>query len=240
MKIEKKRIIQGVTICVGLTVLGVFALNGWALNQKMGEDSVVVTVNETKITRGQIDEKIGEMLGPQAGMIPPDKMVEVRNQVDGKVIENMVIEALLTDAVNKQGITVNDKEIDDALTKIRETVPPDVDFQEYLKEKGLSEQKLRKMLSHDLRIRKLLEGQLAGISSPTDEELMTFYKENADKFQVPENKETTVPFSEARKSISDYLLGQKKQVAIRAYIDGLKTKASIVYNRETPQAKNPT
>ena len=91
MKIEKKRIIQGVTICVGLTVLGVFALNGWALNQKMGEDSVVVTVNETKITRGQIDEKIGEMLGPQAGMIPPDKMVEVRNQVDGKVIENMVI-----------------------------------------------------------------------------------------------------------------------------------------------------
>ena len=240
MKIEKKRIIQGVTICVGLTVLGVFALNGWALNQKMGEDSVVVTVNETKITRGQIDEKIGEMLGPQAGMIPPDKMVEVRNQVDGKVIENMVIEALLTDAVNKQGITVNDKEIDDALTKIRETVPPDVDFQEYLKEKGLSEQKLRKMLSHDLRIRKLLEGQLAGISSPTDEELMTFYKENADKFQVPENKETTVPFSEARKSISDYLLGQKKQVAIRAYIDGLKTKASIVYNRETPQTKNPT
>ena len=240
MKIEKKRIIQGVTICVGLTVLGVFALNGWALNQKMGEDSVVVTVNETKITRGQIDEKIGEMLGPQAGMIPPDKMVEVRNQVDGKVIENMVIEALLTDAVNKQGITVNDKEIDDALTKIRETVPPDVDFQEYLKEKGLSEQKLRKMLSQDLRIRKLLEGQLAGISSPTDEELMTFYKENADKFQVPENKETTVPFSEARKSISDYLLGQKKQVAIRAYIDGLKTKASIVYNRETPQAKNPT
>ena len=240
MKIEKKRIIQGVTICVGLTVLGVFALNGWALNQKAGEDSVVVTVNETKITRGQIDEKIGEMLGPQAGMIPPDKMVEVRNQVDGKVIENMVIEALLTDAVNKQGITVNDKEIDDALTKIRETVPPDVDFQEYLKEKGLPEQKLRKMLSHDLRIRKLLEGQLAGISSPTDEELMTFYKENADKFQVPENKETTVPFSEARKSISDYLLGQKKQVAIRAYIDGLKTKASIVYNRETPQTKNPT
>ena len=240
MKIEKKRIIQGVTICVGLTVLGVFALNGWALNQKMGEDSVVVTVNETKITRGQIDEKIGEMLGPQAGMIPPDKMVEVRNQVDGKVIENMVIEALLTDAVNKQGITVNDKEIDDALTKIRETVPPDVDFQEYLKEKGLSDQKLRKMLSQDLRIRKLLEGQLAGISSPTDEELMTFYKENADKFQVPENKETTVPFSEARKSISDYLLGQKKQVAIRAYIDGLKTKASIVYNRETPQTKNPT
>lgn len=146
----------------------------------------------------------------------------------------------MTDAVNKQGITVNDQEIDDALTKIRETVPPDVDFQEYLKEKGLSEQKLRKMLSQDLRIRKLLEGQLAGISSPTDGELMTFYKENADKFKSPENKETTVPFSEAKKSISDYLLGQKKQDAVRAYIDGLKTGASIVYNRESPETKNPT
>lgn len=240
MKIEKKRIIQGVSISVGLAVLGVFALNGWALNQKAGEDSVVVTVNETKITRGQVDEKIGEMLGHQAGTLPPEKLADIQSQVDGKVIENMIIEVLLTDAVKKQAITVNDKEIDDALTKIKGSVPPDVNFQEYLKARGLSEETLRKMLSQDLRTRKLLEGQFAGLSSPTDEELMTFYKENADKFKGPENKETTVPFSEAKKSISDYLLGQKKQVAIRAYIDGLKTKASIVYNSESPETKNPT
>ncbi|MBL7177577.1 MAG: hypothetical protein ISS66_17285, partial [Desulfobacteraceae bacterium] len=85
MKIEKKRIIQGVSISVGLAVLGVFALNGWALNQKAGEDSVVVTVNETKITRGQVDEKIGEMLGHQAGTLPPEKLADIQSQVDGKV-----------------------------------------------------------------------------------------------------------------------------------------------------------
>ena len=70
MKIRKTRIMQGVTICVGLTVLGVFALNGWALDGKdhkpsvkENKDSVVVTVNDVKITRGEVDKKIGEMLG---------------------------------------------------------------------------------------------------------------------------------------------------------------------------------
>ena len=343
MKIEKKRIIQGVSISVGLAVLGLFVLNGWALSQKEGTDSVVVTVNETKITRGQVDEKIGQMLGPQAGTLPPEKLAEIRSQADGKVIENMIIEVLLTDAVKKQAITVNDKEIDDALTKIKGSVPPDVNFQEYLKARGLSEETLRKMLSQDLRIRKLLEGQFAGLSSPIDEELTTFYKENPDKFKSPENvevrhilisvqkedgetvkaekmkraeeirkqliekkgenfseiaakvsdgpsktkggmigkvargqtvkpfedaafsqkegeigpvvetmfgyhiievlkhnQETVTSLADAKASISDYLLGQKKQDAVRAYIDGLKTKASIVYNSESPETKNPT
>ena len=350
MKITKNRMIQGVTICVGLAVLGVFALNGWALNKKEdkdpvkeSKDSVVVTVNDTKITREQVDKKIDEMLGPQAGKIPPEKMAEIRNQVDGKIIENMVVEVLLKNAVESQKITVDNKEIDDALAKIKKSVPPDVNFQEYLKKQGLSEETLRKLLSENLRIRKLLESQFAGLSSPTDEELMTFYKENPDKFKVPEsvevrhilisvkkedgdkvkaekkkraeeirqqliekkganfeelaatvsdgpskskggmigkvvrgqtvkpfedaafsqkegeigpvvetmfgyhiievlkhNPETVTPFPEAKASISDYLLGQKKQKAVKIYIDGLKTKASIVYNTEKPQTKKPS
>ena len=54
------------------------------------------------------------------------------------------------------------------------------------------------------------------------------------------NPETVTPFPEAKASISDYLLGQKKQKAVKAYIDGLKTSASIVYNTKNPQTKNPT
>ena len=343
MKIKRKRIVQGVGFCVGLIALGVFAFNGWALNQKQGEDTVVVTVNEIKITRGQVDEKIGSMLGPRAGTISPERLAEIRNQVDGKVIENMIIETLLTDAVEKQGIIVNDKELDDALSRIKASVPPGVAFHEFLKEKGLSEPKLRKMLSQDLRIRKLLETRFEGLSSPSEEELGIFYKESPDKFQTPEtvevrhilvsvqkedsetdkaekmkraeeirqeliakngdnfeeiaaaksdcpskakggmlgkvakgqtvkpfedaafsqkegeigpvvetvfgyhvievlkhNKETTVSFVEVKESISDYLLGQKRQDLIKDYIDGLKTQASIVYNSQNPQAKNPT
>ena len=343
MKIERKRIVQGVCFSVCLTVFGAFAFNGWALNQKQNEGSVVVTVNEIKITRGQIDDKIGQMLGPQAGMLPPEKLTEIRNQMDGKVIENMIIETLLTDEVEKQGVTVNDKEIDLALDEIRASAPSDAAFKEYLESKGLSEQALRKILSQDLRVRKLLESRFTGLSSPPDKELIAFYKENPEKFQAPENvevrhilvsvqeedgetvkgekmkraeeirqklitkngenfqeiaaamsdcpskaeggmlgtvakgqtvtpfedaafsqkegeigpvvetifgyhvievlkhnKETTVPFSEAKKSISDYLLGQQRQDVVKKYIDDLKTRASIVYNSENSQMENPT
>ncbi len=343
MKIDKKRTIQGVSISVGLAVLGVFALNGWALSSKEGKDPVVVTVNEVKITRGQVDEKVSEMLGAQAGMIPPEKMEEVRSQMNGKVIENMIIETLLMDAIEKQGIVVNDQDIDDALAKIRESVPPETDFQEVLKAKWLSEERFRKLVTQDLRIRKLLENQVAGLNASADEELLLFYKDNPERFQVPENvevehilvsvktedtaavkadklkraeeirqqlieknganfeeiaaevsdcpskarggmlgavtkgqtvkpfddaafsqkegeigpvvetsfgyhiikvlkhhQETTTPFADAKESISDYLLGQKKQNAVIAYIDGLKAQAAITYAHEDPKANNPS
>ena len=48
--------------------------------------------------------------------------------------------------------------------------------------------------------------------------------------QVQEHHEAgTVPLEEAKATIREQLAAEKKRDAIQSYIDGLKTKASIVY-----------
>ena len=106
MKKRKLTLAKGISISVLVLIVGAFALNGWALNQQDGKDDVLVTVNDVKITRGEVDKRIAEMLGPQAKTLSPEKLTEIRHELDQRVLDNMIVEALLTKAVEKQNVTV--------------------------------------------------------------------------------------------------------------------------------------
>ena len=189
MKKGKLSLAKGISISVLILVVGAFAFNGWALNQQAGKDGVLVTVNEVKITRGEVDKRISEMLGPQAATLPPEKMIEIRKQLDQRAIDSMIVEALLTKEVENQNVVVKNADVDEALTQLKKSMPPDVKLAAYLKDMGLTEKNLRDSMSKSLRIKKLVEKRVADITGPSDKEIETFYADNSEKFQVPESVE---------------------------------------------------
>ena len=189
MKKGKLTLAKGISISVLVVVAGAFAFNGWALNQQTGKDGIVVTVNDVKITRGEVDKRIREMLGPQAATLPPEKLTEVRDQLGQRALDSMIVEALLTKEIENQNVIVKSEEVDEALTQLKGSMPPDVKLEEYLKDIGLTEKDLRNSLSKSLRIRKLVEKQVADITGPSDKEIEAFYADNSEKFQVPESVE---------------------------------------------------
>ena len=167
MKKRKLTLAKGISIFVLVLIVGAFAFNGWALNQQAGKDGIVVTVNDVKITRGEVDKRITEMLGPQAATLPPEKLTEVRDQLDQRALDSMIVEALLTKEVEKQNVIVKSEEIDEALTQLKGSMPPDVKLEAYLKDIGLTEKDLQNSLSKSLRIKKLVEKQVADITAPS-------------------------------------------------------------------------
>ena len=189
MRKGKLTLAKGISISVLTLVVGAFAFNGWALNEQTGKDGVVVTVNDVKITKGEVDKRIAEMLGPQAATLPPEKMTEIRNQMDQRALDSMIVEALLTKEVEKQNVIVKSEEVDDALTQLKGSMPPDVKLEAYLKEIGLTEKNLRNSLRKSLGIRKVVEKQVADITGPSDKEIEAFYADNSEKFQMPESVE---------------------------------------------------
>ena len=189
MKKRKLTLAKGISISVLVLIVGAFAFNGWALNEQDGKDGVLVTVNDVKITRGEVDKRITEMLGPQAATLPPEKLTEVRDQLDQRALDSMIVEALLTKEVEKQNVIVKSEEIDEALTQLKGSMPPDVKLEAYLKDIGLTEKDLQNSLSKSLGIKKLVEKQVADITAPSDKEIEAFYADNSEKFQVPESVE---------------------------------------------------
>ena len=189
MRKRKLTLAKGISISVLVLIVGAFAFNGWALNEQDGKDDVLVTVNDVNITRGEVDKRIAGMLGPQAETLPPEKLTEIRHQLDQRALDSMIAEALLTKEVEKQNVVIKDEEIDEALTQLKGSLPPEVKLEEYLKTIGLTEKDLCESVGKNLRIKKLIEQQVADIAAPSEKEIEAFYADNAEKFQVPESVE---------------------------------------------------
>jgi len=186
MEKGKRVWMKGILISAVVLVVGALALNGWALNPQEDKDTLLVTVEDVKITQGDVDHKINTLLGPQAGALPPEQLVEIRRKLDQRVLQNMIVETLLTKAVKDQRITIPENEVEKVVADLKTALPPDTDFEAYLKGLGFSEDELIQAISKDLKIKKLLDAQVAGLPAPTDEEIKRFYDENSDQFKTPE------------------------------------------------------
>jgi len=189
MNKRKLTLAKGISIFVLALIVGAFAFNGWALNEQDRKNGVLVTVNDVKITRGEVDKRIAEMLGPQAETLPPEKLTEIRHQLDQRALDSMIAEALLTEAVERQNVVIKNEEIDEVLAQLKGSLPPEVKLEEYLESIGLTEKDLRESVGKNLRIKKLVEQQVTDIALPSDKEIEAFYADNAEKFQEPESVE---------------------------------------------------
>ncbi len=236
MKIGKRAWTKGILISVVVAVVGALALNGWALNTKDDKNRLLVTVGDTKITRGDVDHKIDLFLGSQGAALPPEQLAQIRSNMDSRVLQNMIIEILLTKAAKDQKITIEKSEVEKVMKDLKTSLPPDTNFEAYLKGIGLSEKDLAQTISKDLKIRKLLEARVAGLSAPTDAEIQKFYDENPEQFKKPEGM---VSLAEAKPSIVNHLLSVQKEKMLNDYVDTLKSKAKIVYHDKSLAAAKP-
>jgi peptidyl-prolyl cis-trans isomerase C len=189
METGKRAWRKGILISVVVALMGALALNGWALNSQDEKNDLLVTVEDVKITRGDVDHKIDTLLGAQAGTLPPEQVAKIRDNLDHRVVQNMIIEALLSKAVKEQQIAITTDEVNQVVAHLKTSLPPDTDFDVYLKGIGFSEKDLTRAISKDLKIKKLLAAQVAGAPAPTDKEIQQFYDENSDRFKTPEGME---------------------------------------------------
>jgi peptidyl-prolyl cis-trans isomerase C len=149
-------------------------------------DQVLVRVNGKPVTRAEVDKKIDTFVGPQLAMVPPEQRDQVRAQLTGRVLDEMVTQTLLSQAAEKQQIAVTDAEVESSVRELGSKLPPGKTMADYLKVLGLSEQDMKTELANELRIEKLLAREIAAPGAPADQEVASFYTENIDRFQMPE------------------------------------------------------
>jgi peptidyl-prolyl cis-trans isomerase C len=149
-------------------------------------DEVLVQVNGEPVTRGEVDKKIDTFVGPQLAMVPAEQRDQVRAQLTGRVLDEMVTQTLLSQAAVKQQIAVTDEEVESSVRELGTKLPPGKTIVDYLKVLGMDEQQMKAELAGELRIEKLLDREVASPAAPADQEVASFYTENIDRFQMPE------------------------------------------------------
>jgi len=183
--------------------------------------TVVATVNNVEITRGELDEKIAEVSAsmPDGAAATDDAAFEFQ------VLDEIINIELLTQKAMESNLTVSDEEIDAELANLKQTLGGEESFTQQLTLAGLTEEELLENMRTELLIRKLLdqETELEDVTV-TEAEVEAFY--NEAQASAPEGQEIP-PLAEAQEFIRAQLIQEKSAEIVNTYLDRLRDSVNI-------------
>lgn len=148
----------------------------------------VATVNGKEIPGERFNEQLAQ-IEAQSGHLPPELVAHIQDEI----IEQLVQQQLLFDAIDEADIEVTDEQIDQRLEEFRaefeETsqaqFDDDIEFDDFIAQMGMSQEELRDVIEETVAIELLLEA--SGHEMPTVEDVRAFYDDHPESFLQPEH-----------------------------------------------------
>lgn len=142
----------------------------------------VASVNGEEISAEEFNSQVA-MLQAQA-QLPP----ELLQQMSSQIIENLIDQRLVNQAIDESGVEPTAEEVDARLQEYREEFETsalemygeEIDFDEYIAQAGISPEEIRESVYQAVAIEKILEAD--GLELPGEDEAQTFYNENPEAF----------------------------------------------------------
>lgn len=170
-----------------LATLAISAVLFAGCGLKSGE--TIITVNDKKITQGQFDKMFDEQAGN--GMLAAlgiDIKSDTNNflylLVKDRVINELIVKTLLDEEIEKRGITVTNKEVDQAIKEIVDKLGSKEQLNALLKQNGMTNAQFKRDLKEEVKMKKLAKE--LGTYNVSDAEAKKFYNDNIKKFKHPE------------------------------------------------------
>ena len=170
-----------------LTTLAVSAVLFAGCGLKSGE--AIIKVNDQNITQGQFDaefdKQAGNGIAKALGIdVKDDKNSFLYMLIKDRVVNELIVKALLNQEMQKRGIEVTNKDVDDAVKEIIDKVGSKEQLDALLKQNGISNSQFKKDLKEEVKMKKLAKE--LGSSNVSDAEAKKFYNDNISKFKHPD------------------------------------------------------
>lgn len=174
-------------------------------------DTVLVQVNEDKLTAGQFSEKLAHRLEDYDTLLAKD--AHVVDFAKNKIVEDFIHTSLVASWAQRNNIDVSDAEVNAEVSKIRANYPDDASFKDALNTSQTSLGDWAAQLKSKLLEKKVFQSLALKTTPPTDEELKSFYNTNRETFK------------------------EKPQVRIRQIVFDNEDAANRLYHSITPSTQ---
>ncbi|MBF0430825.1 MAG: peptidylprolyl isomerase [Fibrobacteria bacterium] len=148
----------------------------------MAKPTVVIKVENKTITKERIDSLVIMLARQQFNKTVLTK--EERAYLVKLVAGNLVGQELLSLEATKLKISISSAETDSMLNLFKANFKNPSDFSKTLAQVGDTEVSLKKKLSKEMRIEKLLKKQLEVLTRPTEAEMKAFYQKHKKSFPI--------------------------------------------------------
>jgi hypothetical protein len=141
---------------------------------------------------------------------------ELYKQGGTQVVDSIVTEKLVRQELQKKGLGVTDKEIDEKIDQVKKSLGEGVDLNKALADRGMTMKDLRDQIGLQLGIEKAVAGQV----KISDEDVAKYVKENGAYLQGANDAEKTTNAKET-------LRQSKLQEAINAWIESVRASGKV-------------
>jgi len=149
------------------------------------EKGKIAEVNGISISNEAYERELSFFLEQAAreGRQVPDTMLA---KVKEDILDNLIDREVLYQKSQKEGIKIGAQAVTDQLATIKKRFPSDAEFKKALDQMKLSESDIKSQIEKDMAIRELIDKQVAQKVVITDAQTKSYYDENPNMFEQPE------------------------------------------------------
>ncbi len=148
---------------------------------------VAVSVDGKFMKKAELDKQIKDIMKTYQDQIPKDKIKEAQGNIKTQLVENFIMRTVLENEIEKRKIIADEKDINEVIDRMRSRIEPGQKLEEFLKANKMKMEDLNKNIATEIKVKKIISMELDGKVKPTRREISKFYKENKERFIVPES-----------------------------------------------------
>ncbi|KIY23085.1 SurA N-terminal domain-containing protein [Mesobacillus subterraneus] len=207
-----KRIFSGILLLsIAVLVLGACSNNDSTKQnaEKETTGDVVATVDGKDISKKDYDKELESMKATyeQQGMTADQMDSKMLADLEQSVLDQMINAELLLQAAEKDGVSVEQKELDAELEKIKTNFADEKQYEDALKQNELTEKELMAQLKKQMTVIQYLDSKIGKVEA-SDEEIQAMYDQY--KQQVEGQKQTPEELDKIKPELEQQILAQKK------------------------------
>jgi len=151
-------------------------------------EAVLARVGDRIVTRSSYLHRLDMGLRELSESIPPDQIEAREAKFRENLLQDMIDELVVKDRADRVGLTVSDKEVNDAIKRLQEQygIATDAAFDQSLAESGMTRVQLERRLRDTILTNKLFGKELRPPAQMSDRELRQMYDREKEKYRLPE------------------------------------------------------
>lgn len=179
-------------------------------------EAIVARVGDRIVTRSQYDARLQEGYFEIEQTSGSPEEVELRKaDLRSELLDTILSELLIKDRADRLGISVTEKDVDDAVErlKIQYGIESQEQFVESLQQAGLTLEKMRLRLRDTLISNAVLSRELRSRSEISDKELKARYEREKDRYKLPERAEISEIVITLPEGVEQLVADQRRALA---------------------------
>ena len=151
-------------------------------------EGIVVRVGDRIVTRTQYEKRLRERLAEIDQTADPTKAAALKEEARNGLVNEMISELLIRDRADRLGIVVTDNDVKEAVNRLKQQygITTDQQFEESLKQSGLTRPEMEARLRETLITNKVFARELRNRADLTDPELRERYNREKERYRLPE------------------------------------------------------